>query len=198
MVMFTPGQSHSGGVIVKPYTEEIRKKTTPFLEWVAHGNPVKSQMQTDEDLVVEFLELSLATVILMHNDHILKVSMHCHRGELLVLARHELFGFHPVKCKGNCKDTSTVVFQEAYGRFPESQCRVPLLLVSLLDVMLVMQRLCGVTSWWQCLVSLMLVWILVRLLLHTWPCSECTGPCQQLPVNQHLLSSTAALHGCVI
>ena len=56
------------------------KKTTPFLEWVAHGNPVKSQMQTDEELVVEFLELSLATVILMHNDHVLKVPMHCHRG----------------------------------------------------------------------------------------------------------------------
>ena len=34
---------------------------------------------------------------------------------------------------------STVVFQEAYGLFPESQCRVPLLPVSLLDVMLKMQ-----------------------------------------------------------
>ena len=51
MAMFTPSQSHSGGVIVKPYTGNIaqelqfltgekKKKPTPFYNWVAHGNPV--------------------------------------------------------------------------------------------------------------------------------------------------------------
>ena len=89
MVMFTPSQSHCGGVIVKPYTGNIairiaisrgenrKKNNNPIFRM---GSPVKSQMQTDEDLVVEFLELSLATVIFTHNDHALKVPMHCHRG----------------------------------------------------------------------------------------------------------------------
>ena len=64
MAMFKPSQSHSGGVIVKPYTGNIaqelqflfgcqffsmvahgnavKKKPTSFLDWVAHGNPVKN------------------------------------------------------------------------------------------------------------------------------------------------------------
>ena len=52
MAMFKPSQSHSGGVSVNPYigniaqeleflTGENRKKTTPFLDWIATGNPVK-------------------------------------------------------------------------------------------------------------------------------------------------------------
>ena len=55
MAMFKPSQSYSGGVIVDPYTGNIaqdlqflsgedrkKKKPTPFLDWVAHGNPVTS------------------------------------------------------------------------------------------------------------------------------------------------------------
>ena len=49
MVILTLSQSHSGGVIVKPYTGNIAQKLqllsgenrkNPFLDWVAHGNPV--------------------------------------------------------------------------------------------------------------------------------------------------------------
>ena len=50
MAMFKPSQSHSGGVILKPYAGNIaqelqfltektgKKKPTPFLDWVAHSN----------------------------------------------------------------------------------------------------------------------------------------------------------------
>ena len=53
MAMFKPSQLHSGGVTVKPYTGNIaqelqfltentrKKKPTPFLDWVAQGNPAK-------------------------------------------------------------------------------------------------------------------------------------------------------------
>ena len=55
MAMFKPSQSYSGGVIVDPYTgniaqdlqflsgEDRKKKTNPILDWVAHGNPVKTR-----------------------------------------------------------------------------------------------------------------------------------------------------------
>ena len=55
MVMFTPSQSHSGGVIVKPYTgniaqeyrteepEEKKKKTKPILRLGSPWQPSKNQ-----------------------------------------------------------------------------------------------------------------------------------------------------------
>ena len=56
MAMLRPSQSYSGGVFLDPYTGNIaqelqflsgedrkKKKPTPFLDWVAHGNPVKNE-----------------------------------------------------------------------------------------------------------------------------------------------------------
>ena len=53
MAILKPSQSYSGGGFVDPYTGNIaqdlqflsgedrkKKKPTPFLDWVAHGNPV--------------------------------------------------------------------------------------------------------------------------------------------------------------
>ena len=84
MTMLKPSQSHSGGVIVKPYTGNIAqelqflsgedrkknqphlrlgspwqpsKKPTPFKDWVAHGNPVKNSYGRHSSLCFSFAEL---------------------------------------------------------------------------------------------------------------------------------------------